>query len=234
MAIKGIVMTTESVGAILEDRKGMTRRVIKPKYANTHLVSRTDKYGTQLVEMQNDVEGETFGKSPDGKTWHKLLGYIVPKPRYQPGDILWVRETWFSNDECILFKASKYEKAKSYHGRNGWVDIMWHSSRFMPRSVARIWLRVTDVRVERVQDITNNDAIKEGCAGAECDCLRIGRSWMGCESCMNTGWQEPPVVEFMQLWDDLNAKRGYSWNSNPWVWVISFERCEKPQEVSDG
>ena len=197
MRIKPILFSTPMVRAILDGRKTMTRRVVKPQ------------------PIAND----------QGVYW------INPPYPFEPNNILWVRETVYFE----TFYRPAGEGDWIYRADN--IDYPtipghWKPSIFMPKDACRIWLRVTDVRAERVQDITNNDAIKEGCAGAECDCLRIGRSWMGCESCMNTGWQEPPVVEFMQLWDDLNAKRGYSWDANPWVWVISFERCDKPQEVT--
>jgi hypothetical protein len=167
-----------------------------------------------------------FEKRGDGFKAYMVPGepcdYPLVKPKYQPGDILWVRETWFENEECLLYKASKYENTKEYHGRNGWVQIKWRPSIFMPREAARIFLRVTNVRVERLQEITEEDAIAEGI------------SWLD-EACYsNNGWTptlyDPdsggsPVFRdgFTALWDSINAKRGYSWDTNPWVWVYEFE-----------
>ena len=200
--MKPILFSTPMVRAILAGRKTMTRRVEKD------VTSEYDYWG-----MEKDFH--VFGT-------HNNLYPALVKPQYQFGDILWVRETWTIekperiNDWQYVYRADDEVP-------NGYIPS-WRPSIFMPREAARIFLRVTDVRVERLQDIDNDDAIKEGCAGAPCDCLRLGRGWMGCESCMNTGWQEPPTVEFMQLWEHLNAKRGYGWDTNPWVWVYSFER----------
>ena len=101
----------------------------------------------------------------------------------------------------------------------------------MPKEAARIWLYVTDVRVERLQDITEDGALREGAQGMRCDHAALGV--YGCTDCMNTGWIEPPQVEFMQIWDAAVKKSDidrYGWDVNPWVWVIEFERCEIPEE----
>ena len=100
----------------------------------------------------------------------------------------------------------------------------------MPKEAARIFLKVTDVRVERLQDITEEQALKEGFIGIPCTHENVGEH--GCTDCMNTGWLEPPQLEFMYTWDstikkaDLNK---YGWLANPYVFVIEFERCEKPE-----
>lgn len=94
MALKGELFSQDMVRALLEGRKLHTARPVKKKYDNAHFEYRTDKYGTEFVEMQNDVEGKTFGKNSDGTTWHKLRGYIISKPKYRPKDFMYCRETW--------------------------------------------------------------------------------------------------------------------------------------------
>jgi len=91
---RGMSFGTEMVQALLGGRKSRTMRVIKPKYSNTHIEWFENKYGKRLVEMQNDVEGETFGKKEDGTTWRKILWYRELRPRHKVGDIVYARETW--------------------------------------------------------------------------------------------------------------------------------------------
>nr|WP_295947868.1 hypothetical protein [uncultured Agathobaculum sp.] len=206
MSERPILMNTDMVRAILEGRKTVTRRVVKLKYENTHLEMRTDKYGTRLIEVQNEEPGVTTVKNPDGTTTHRLLACIEKEPPYKLGDILWVRETWCES----LGQAGKYfyrayagprDEMKEYaHSFN-----KWRPSIHMPREAARIFLRVTDVRVERLQDCGNMQAKDEGCT---------------CSS------------QFARLWDSTvkPADRAtLGWEANPWVWVISFERISKDE-----
>lgn len=207
--MKPILFNTEMVRAILDGRKTTTRRTIKLKYDNTHIKWRADKYGTQLVEMQNDVEGETYGDNPDGSQWHKLLAYRPINPLYKKGDIFYVLETFAKN--CYgtgwpwLYKASPEYNEYEPDG--------WHPSIHMPKEAAHIFLRVTEVRAERLQDITENEVKKEGYPFSEI-----------------TG---DKLDDFAFLWNSTvkPANRDkYGWNANPWVWVIEFEQCEKPKE----
>ena len=211
---KPIIFSTEAVMAILDGRKTATRRPIK----------------IELGLADTDKNDPSYLKIPDayGDYWD-----AKDLCRYQPGDILWVRETWAwlphwncesqeagycsgctqaYKDElgCFRYKATDGNK---------WTEG-WRPSIHMPKIAARLFLEVTGVRVERVQDITEADAIAEGCGG-ECDCNRIL-----CETCHNTGWADPPVLDFMQVWDKLNAKRGYGWDANPYVWVCEFRRID--------
>lgn len=235
MAIKPILFNTKMVWAILEGRKTVTRRCVKYKYSNTEMKIRTDKYGTRIVEIQKDVEGETFGKNPDGSTWHKLLGYIEPKAPYQKGDILYVRETWnICNMNCednsitFIYRADKdeeksaktvivsdeiYEKYEDSVAEN---NPEWHPSIHMPKEAARIWLKVTDVIVERLQEMWASDVSKEG--------IYFNKPTTADEM----------LMAFSKLWNSTIKKSDidrYGWEANPWVWVIEFERCEKPEGV---
>ncbi len=236
---KPILFNTEMVQAILDDRKTVTRRVIKPKYSNTHFMFRTDKYGTEFVEMQNQVEGETFGKNPDGTTWHKLVGYIVPKQPYKVGDILYVRETF-----CKWMNGNYYYKAAPIpEDKRIREEVKWNPSIHMPKGAARIFLKVTNVRVEKLQDITEEQAEKEGIQGYSKDGhlykYAASLDWWDeyhrkYISKINSGtaWQNMPRslwVAFMYLWDSTVLKQNldkYGWDANPWVWVIEFEKVE--------
>ena len=205
--IKPILFNTEMVQAILDGRKSCTRRLVKlPSY----IKQQEDGLYTLYAE----------GTCYENQYLEEIINYI--KPPYEPGDILYVRETWSELSSGYEYKAD---------GEN--IDhlgniIKWHPSIHMPKKAARIWLRVTDVRVERLRDITEEEAIKEGAQGIRCDHVALGEH--GCTDCMNTGWIETPRDEFMQIWDGTIKKSDldrYGWDANPWVWVIEFERCEK-------
>ena len=242
--MKPILFSTPMVRAILEDRKTMTRRVIKPKYINTHLEIRTDKYGTRLIEIQNEDE-TTRVKNPDGTTTCKLLAAREISARYHPGDILWVRETWGllwgftkvewrkmypnskmidTDDNVYCYAADYSQKALEYQEKKG---SRWFPSIHMPRVAARIFLHVTDVRAERVQDITVEDVIAEGLS-ADNEIRNLDPSTH--ESIRNWNLAYAQHL-FRELWDSLNAKRGYGWDTNPWVWVYTLERIKGTHPV---
>ena len=222
MGIKPILFNTEMVRAILDGRKSCTRRLVK-----------------------NDVEAVL--NSPYHKAHPEVYDkQIISKlcnPPYQPLDILYVRETVWQKIGYYLdvdgeTKPSWYNEfryvASDEKSETGW-NYSWvkRPSIHMPKEAARIWLKVTDVRVERLHDITEDGAIKEGAKGERCHHVVTGP--FGCTDCMNTGWIEPPQVEFMQIWNSTIKKSDldrYGWDANPYVWVIEFERCEKPEEKS--
>lgn len=228
MPIKPILFNTEMVRAILDGRKTCTRRVIKPQpqsrlcytYAGSHKGC-IGKW-TYPNKGAHEFWGEEY-KLPENIKDEELSKQW--NPPYHTDDILYVRETWKKAPNGYYY----YEDWQ----RNDIADVTkWKPSIHMPKEAARIWLKVTDVRVERLQDITYNGALREGSEGIRCDHVALGVH--GCTDCMNTGWIEPPQVEFMQIWNstikksDLNR---YGWDANPWVWVIEFERCEKPKGV---
>lgn len=240
MAIKPILFNTEMVRAILDGRKTCTRRLVKPQPDEKHTFSLG--FVTDSTEKK---EAGCFGFGID--EYGGSIQYA--KPPYHPGDILYVRETW-ERFECwncegdergICPKEPKKSVLDKTYGCymyratdeiNG--DAKWHPSIHMPKKAARIWLKVADVRVERLHDITEDGALREGAQGMRCDHVAIGEH--GCTDCMNTGWIESPQVEFMQIWDSTIKKSDldrYGWGANPWVWVIEFERCKKPEEAND-
>lgn len=246
MAIKPILFNAEMVRAILDGRKTCTRRVVKYKYDNTQMEVKTDKYGSRLIEIQCDVEGETYGKNSDGSTWRRLRPFIEKKPPYRRGDVLYVREAWCKYGKLDYFDqvidgTEKYYYAAdganptSYNTflvqRDGYDEYkdtpVWHPSIHMPKEAARIWLKATDVRVERLQEITDEQAKREGIQRDECPTGFTWKQETDMHNCYTT-----PIGAMQALWNFTIKKSDldrYGWNANPWVWAIEFERCEKPE-----
>lgn len=208
MAIKPILFNTEMVRAILDGRKDATRRIVKgfiPDDAVWGYTAFTPKGYISCRVTFADGYGEKFFKLP-----------------CEPGDILYVRETWKKAPNGYYY----YEDWQ----RNDIADVTkWKPSIHMPKEAARIWLKVTDVRAERLQDIDEDGAVKEGIPWSEC---RNCKAPFGCDACAGEGYDE--IDAFAELWDSTIKKIDldfYGWNANPWVWVIEFERCEKPEEI---
>lgn len=212
---KPIIFSGPMVRAILEGRKTQTRRVIKKKYENTDLVIRTDKYGTRLIERQNDAPEDIAYTTPEGVTITRrhLIAVREVEPPYRRGDVLWVRETWNKNPVPTGWPYD-YRATPEYNNYDDWET--WRPSIFMPRDAARILLMVKDVRAERLNDISEKDAKAEGMAPITNNCGDMHRTL------------------FARLWDKLNAKWGYDWNSDPWVWVITFERLKPADDIALG
>lgn len=198
--MKPIIFSTPMVQAILEGRKTQTRRVIKPQ---PRIVSAAPS-GAHFLDISG--KGVFYPGIKDIKNPEHPQKFS----RYKTGDILWVRETWESAmgayyDDPLY----NYYKASPETYEDCMEEIRWRSSIHMPRAAARIFLRVMGVRVERVQDISYEDVLSEGIQ--EC----VGRA-VG-EDCVCAD------IKYARLWDSLNAKRGYGWDVNPWVWVYEFE-----------
>lgn len=200
-----IIFSEEMVRAILEGRKTMTRRVITEAYKSRR------KDGCKLVPDLLQRMGDVGRACPYGVS----------------GDRLWVREGWRPLEgkwRCRKCGAREGQSFCAGGCKAYWPDVgyradadlpgAWKSSMFMPRVHSRLTLEITDVRVERVQDISEEDARVEGVE------QRIaGVSEHGPVKTFRTG--------FVYLWNSINAKRGYGWNENPWVWVISFKKMER-------
>lgn len=210
MAIKPILFNTEMVRANLDGRKSCTRRVLKPQPDEKH----TYPLGF-VTDSTEKKEVGCFGFGID--EYGGSIKYV--KPPYQPGDILYVRETWgypiaLNSYKQYVFRAD--EVAESGFKNDSHI---WHPSIHMPKEAARIWLKVTDVRVERLQDITADSIRNEGLSSLAVHC----------------GDMEIALKEWENLWNSTIKKSDldrYGWDANPWVWVIEFERCEKPEEKS--
>jgi hypothetical protein len=167
------------------------------------------------------------------------------KNPYNTGDIVYVKETWKAVGTVhkfptgYIYKASPelcpYKCPYAFNGKweeKNCLAPKWKPATQMPFEAARIFLLIKNVRVERVQGISNEDAIREGFVGAKCDCAHkeCGGGMVCCTDCMNTGWLEPPKVDFMLAWNDKYEKRGLSWDRNPWTFAYEIERIEKPKE----
>lgn len=203
-----ILFSGPMVKAILDGRKSVTRRVIKPK---------------PLWVYDSKVPVKTEDADPKG---------AIKCPYGQPGDRLWVREThraMIRGSECVPgwvpqmeFRAdrkcldlppiciSEWQKMKT--------DGNWRPSIFMPRWASRINLEITGVRVERVQEITEEDSRAEGIIDG--GCLNCGKS----EPCGCANPEPDARDAFIWLWNSINEKRGFGWDANPWVWVVEFRR----------
>ena len=141
-------------------------------------------------------------------------------PYGQTGDVLWVRETFGTG------KGSGKTYYKANAGDFNMLVDKWKPSIFMPKDAARIWLRITSIRVERLHDISEKDAILEG---VEKEFSILFNEWRFKDYYnVKSDWRSA-VSSFQSLWANINGIN--SWNSNPFVWVIEFERIEKPSEV---
>lgn len=214
MAIKPILFNTEMVQAILDGRKTCTRRVVKTR--------RKDACGFYVTKRPDGSFTGIYEYDEDERIFENQL-----IPPYKPGYILYVRETWTRFECCNCEGDEEGNCAKDPHisvfeKQCGCYlyratceiggDARWHPSIHMPKEAARIWLKVTSVRAERLQDITEDGAEAEGA---------IDRIYTARE-------------HFIEIWDRTIKKSDldiYGWDANPWVWVIEFERCEKPKEV---
>ena len=229
-----ILFNTEMVKAILDGRKTVTRRIIHRGKSSPQYHGRDKFYGI-VNHLNNDYKNwyaefynnnDVFEDS-DGEEHIDGIYYKLP---YKPGDILYVRETWQylreldGNEQTIEGSEKYYYAATDTLPFGAYVDsrgvthdyIPWRPSIHMPKEAARIWIKVTNVRVERLQDITEEQAKAEG--------IRVETNNSGIMHRLN----------FRELWNFTVKKSDldlYGWDANPWVWVIEFERCEKPQEV---
>lgn len=208
MNIKPILFNTDMVRAILDGRKTVTRRVIKPQPES---------------KLRYIIAGSECGKWYIHNNFNKYW-----TPPYHAGDILYVRETWqiIPCIECVQDEFGICHSKKVEHeDRNSITEgcfvfeedypcadrMNWRPSIHMPKEAARIFLKVTNVRAERLLDIRYMDCIHEGVPYKQIE--------------------GDVISEFSKVWNSTIKKSDidiYGWNADPWVWVIEFERCEKP------
>ncbi len=218
---KPILFSTEMVQAILEGRKTQTRRT------------------KGLEKVNENPDGHTFSSfSIDNKNANfKRLegmwqGVDVP---YQCGDILWVRETVFDYKNFREFPIFSNIKENYIYKANGHSIgcHKWKPSIHMPKDAARLFLKITNIRVERLFEISEEDAIAEGIECKIVENLKEYRAYLVKDSEHVFGknsYPDTPQCSFLELWERIYGKE--SVNSNPWVWVIEFERVEKPENFN--
>jgi len=180
--MKPILFSTPMVQAILEGRKTMTRRVVK---------------GMALGWLEDGFTPAFVSDSGN----HGLCKYG------KPGDVLWVRESMYQQWENGVYYSAdhtEWEAADDYHYRNGTCSV---PSIHMPKAACRLYLQITNVRAEKLQDISWDDAVAEGCPGYR-------------------PTQDEPTHQFQRLWQSINGPE--SWKANPWVWVVEFKQIDKP------
>lgn len=213
MKQRPILFSTPMVQAILAGRKTQTRRVVKPP---------KEFIGDWFFQHVNFVRSR------------------VNCPYGQTGDVLWVRETFakcigrieitpsevasayeWTKDRFIVYKADSKEETHPKFPKFG--KKRWRPSIHMEKDFARIWLCITDVRVERLQDITEEDAMREGV-------LPIGDKGLGFyNDYLTNGFScKNAVRSFESLWQSIHGEE--SWNNNPWVWVVEFKQIENPNK----
>lgn len=205
-----ILFKTEMVQALLAGRKTCTRRLVKFLPGKNPQWTGYIKDGLMLYNGKNEP--------------------CIRKALYQPGDILYVRETWHkytkrvgNGEFCHLAEFYGY-KASIANSED--ANEPWHPSIHMPKEAARIWLKVTDVRVERLQDITEDGAKEEGAN------FKNGKN-VGLEEKM----RRTAIERFAEIWNSTIKKTDldrYGWDANPWIWVIEFERCKSRERSSNG
>jgi len=199
--IKPILFSGPMVRALLDGRKTQTRRVLKPQPPDGHRF--VGIYGPGLTAVF-----EPLSRGDD---------YTVRLP-YMPGDLLWVRERW-SDDRLAPGEVYYYATALEDGLRADEVaEIRWKPSIHMPRWASRLTLEVTAVKVERLQEISDDDALAEGVTKVREHCYVIrGIDYDEIGLC-----HSGPIAPFAKLWDSINAKRGYGWDTNPLVSATSF------------
>lgn len=210
--MKPILFNTEMVRAILDGRKTVTRRIVKPQ---------PECFGPNIA--YTDHEADLFFDANVGRLRCRVCGCSPQysregtevshywEPPYKPGDVIYVRETWAELPCGYVYRADD-------ECPEGWdCDDRWRPSIHMPKELARLFLRVKDVRIERLNDMTEEDAMEEGFLYAPAG-------------------EDSPLERFSQLWDKTikpGERDVYGWYGNPYVWVIEFENVSYEEAVTD-
>ena len=240
-----ILFSGDMVKAILDGQKTQTRRVVK--------VDKPDEW-----EAENNCRDSEYGANIPCYIRRKVSTEErgIYYPHYDVGDKLYVRETWKEYEKVCgqgetchteTFLAYRADEKTDIKRPSEWYNGKWHPSIHMPKEAARIWLEVTDVRVERLQEITWEDALAEGINhedaedGNLCSYCKVNESHKGVRNygngpvyCVDSGqcdvaklaFEDDCIDCFSELWDSIYQKQGHGWDASPWVWVIEFKRLE--------
>lgn len=244
--MKPILFNTEMVQAILNNRKGQTRRPVVPQPVVegdeprwTYCMFSTIKGSEDKWHL--DVLDPKGHQYTDRGCERNICAVKAP---YETGEVLYVRETWTTHaynnichkaDDVLVYKADGDDWDEQYEG---W---RWRPSIHMPKWAARLFLKVKSVRVERVQDISELDARAEGVSPCrwyippddpnegyqlqnftEDELVYLDGIGLGCYRKADISWRN----DFANLWNSVYEKRGNGWDANPYVWVTEFERCD--------
>lgn len=211
MKHRAITFTPQMVDAIRRGQKTVTRRPIKPQPEDV-------TYGRLTPFMQDD-------------TWWLKYGHSLVEMRCKygdPGDLLYVKETWAHTSQLNLSPDDdNYGYVYKSDGQP-WSDIegwRWKSPMFMPKAAARMWLEVVNVLPQRLQDITEEDAIQEG---IECENPEAG-TYGSFKNYKDGQYGMSPIGSFKTLWDSIYGEG--AWESNPWVWRVEFKETKNPNEI---
>ena len=217
-----ILFSTPMVQAINEDRKTMTRRVIKPQ-PDENGVSYMRNPPLPWIETNKNPWKPWLYDTEEGER------IATNCPYGEIGDVLWVRETFLENtgtlptDLGYVYKAELGYEELIYSKE---LKVKWEPSLFMPKAACRTFLEITNIRVERLENISYKDAIAEGIDHVIDKVTGFcGRDYFsGSYNLMTT-----PVISFLSLWKKVNGLGRYDKTGNPWVWVIEFKKIEKPE-----
>lgn len=212
-----ILLSTQMVQARLDGRKNMTRRtkgleIINKLPDNWEYVGKTPEHDVPYP-INRGIIGNPWYQ------WTKSIGksetFIAQCPYGQIGDVLWVRESFCKDiNNNYVFK-TMFGVSDSFK---------WKPSIYMPKAACRLFFEITDIRVERLQDISENDAISEGIEVL--DGHSNYKNYLYGDG-MNYTYVKTPKLSFCTLWKSINGEE--SWEANPWVWVIEFKEIEKPK-----
>lgn len=220
-----ILFNTEMVQAILDNRKTVTRRIIKPSY-------RPDERGFQV--FTNMGTKERWAEKIDTEEMRFDSPRYVTPP-FQPGDLLYIRECWalrpciecMDEESCSKTPITHEDKeaitegcyiyrAEHPHPKR----ITWRPSIHMPKAAARTWLKVTEIKIQRLREMTLDDFLQEGVVIRPEAFNDPENAYLQART------------DFIDIWDSTIPKEQqalYGWAANPWIWAIGFERCEKPK-----